>query len=269
MQMAALVLTSALLGAGGVVVKDQVQEARRQELLLAEVAGNQRIAEMEVELLERQYQDVEERYGAGLVDREALLAARLAVARAELRLTRLRLDEEEIRGTGREPRNDLSAPLVGGRDLVTERLALDVSAAMEEITAARARLQHVQQLHGSGVVGDAELIQAMVPVQELESRVRDLDRRMELRRGVLAGEVSARAAEREIEINEVRAEMEVLQGTRESAALRLQQLQEQVRLGLARTSELGGARLHLIQLETRIELLQLRLQMLEAGDPGP
>jgi len=263
MQMIALIMVSALFGAGGVVVKDQVQEARQQEILLAEVAGNQRIAEMEMDLLAQQYREVEEQYQAGLVREDALLSARLGMVQAELRLTRLRLDEEEIRSTGREPQDRLSAPLVDGRDLVTERLELDVTGAMEEGTVARAQLARTQELHASAVVDDAELMEAMIPVQEVEARVDALERRMELRRRVLDGEIGGQAAEREAEASQVRGELETLLRERDTAALRLQRMEDLVNQGMAPESQLGGARLHLMQLETRMEILRLRLQILE------
>ena len=51
MQIAALVLVSALLGAGGVVVKDEVQGARQKELLLAQVTADVRLAAAQRDLI--------------------------------------------------------------------------------------------------------------------------------------------------------------------------------------------------------------------------
>jgi len=259
MKIATLVLVSALLGAGGVVVN------RQQELLLAEVQGNLRLAGMEMDLLMSQYEEVEKRYQDGLVPREAILNARLALLRAEARLQRLQLDEEEILATGQEPQDELSAPLVGGRDLVTERLELDRSVAMEELTVAQAQLSTIQERYPSGLVGEAELMEGQIPVQQAESRVEELDHRLELRRQVLDGAMAGPEAERRVELSQVRGEMDVLEQAWESAAMRLRTMEERAGEGLVEESQLLGARLHLLQLETRMEVLRLRLEILEEG----
>jgi len=268
MKIVTLVLVSALFGAGGVVVKDQVQEARQQELLLAEVEGNLRLAEMEMDLVVTQYEQVEERYQAGIVSQEAILSARLAVLKAETRHSRLQLDEEEIRATGRAPRDELSAPLVDGRDLVTERLELDRSVAMEELTVAQRQLSTIQERYEAGVVGNAELSEVMIPVQQAEGRVQGLDRCLELRRQVLDGAITGPEAERQAELSQLREEMEVLEQAWESAATRLRRTEEWVSHGIVQESELVEARHQLLQLETRMEVIRMKLDVLEGGGSG-
>jgi hypothetical protein len=268
MKIVTLVLVSALFGAGGVVVKDEVQEARQQELLLAEVHGNRQLAELEMDLIMRQYQEVEERYQAGIVPQDALLGARLALLRAETRLESLQLDEDEIRVTGRAPRNELSAPLVRGQDLVTERWELERSVAMEELNMARAQLGRMQELYESGAVGNAELLDGMVPVQQAESRLQELEHRMELRRQVLEEAISAEEAERQVELSRVRAEMEVLEQAWERAAMQLSTMEERVDQGLVEDSQLQAAQLQLLQVEARLEVLRIKLEILEEGDTG-
>lgn len=268
MKIVTLVLVSALFGAGGVVVKDQVQEARQQELLLAEVEGNLRLAEMEMDLVLSQYEQVEERYQAGIVPQEAILGARLAVLKAETHHSRLQLDEEEIRATGRAPRDEISAPLVRGRDLVTERLELDRSVAMEELTVAQAQLGTIQERYQAGVVGNPELSEAMIPVQQAQGRVQELDRRLELRRQVLDGAITGPEAERQVELSQVQGEIEVLEQAWESAATRLRRTEEWVSHGIVQESELVEARHQLLQLETRLELLRMKLDILEGRGSG-
>lgn len=268
MKIATLVLVSALVGAGGVVVKDEVQEARQQELLLAEVRGNLRLAEMEMELILSQYEQVEERYRSGLVPQEAILNAHFALLRAETRLQRLRLDEEEILATGREARDGLSAPLVGGRDLVSERLELDRSVALQEVTVARAQLEHLQERYEAGLLGDADLVEGLVPIQQAEARVEELDHRLELRQEVLDGALTGEEAERQVELSQVRGEMDVLDQAWEGAVMRVRTMEERASQGLLDESQLLGARFHLLQLETRMDVLRLRLEILEEGGPG-
>lgn len=261
-KIATLVMLSVLFGAGGVVVKDEVQEARQQEILLAEVRGNIRVATMEMELIRTQFGEVQERFEGGLVQEDALLGARLALLRAENRLTRLRMDEEEIRVTGRAPQDRLSAPLVAGRDLVSRRLELELEMATEESKLARMQMSRIQDLYESGQVDEAQLVDALVPIQQAESHVETLEQRLELRRGVLDGTISGPAAERRIELIQVQGELKLLNRVWESAAEHLQQVRERVDQGLLEESELRAAELRLLELETRREILRMKEDIL-------
>ena len=49
---------------------------------------------------------------------------------------RARYNIEEITATSQPPRDELSAPLVGGRDFVKDRIMLDLAAAQERLTTA-------------------------------------------------------------------------------------------------------------------------------------
>ena len=269
MKIATLVLVSALFGAGGVVVKDEVQEARRTEILLAEVEGEQRLAEMEMEIVRIQLADVQERHENGLVSEEALLNALAQLRRVELHLDRLGLNEQEIRATGREPRDDLAAPLVRGEDLVTERLQLDVSAALEELGLAQAQLARMQELQESGMAAEEDVLHALTGVEQIQAHVDAIQRKIELREEVLEGRMSATAAEAELELAEVEGELRVLEEEREWASSRLQHTMDRVNMGTSSDWELRGVQLQLLRIETRMEVLQMKREILEREMGGP
>jgi outer membrane protein TolC len=111
-------------------------------------------------------------------------------------------------------------------------------------------------------------MEGMAPVRQAESRVRELERRMELRRQVLEGAMSGEEAEREVELSQVRGELDVLERASERAAMQLGTAEERVGQGLAGESELLGARLQLLQFETRMEVLRMKLDILEGRDTG-
>ncbi len=269
MNLVVLVLASALLGAGGVVVKDEVQEARAQQVLLAKASSDLRLATLELDFAVRRFQETETRYGSGVLGEEALLSARVAMLDAENRLARLRLDMEEIQASRKEPLNTVSAPLVGGRDFVSERLALDESAAGERYQHAQVRFQKVQDLEEVGALGSSALVQGMMALQEAGSVLSNIREKLELRERFLAGEVSGEEAERGIELAEIEAEVELLRTAHQEAATRYQEVSERVELGLAPESELERATLDLVQAETRLEFLEVRLVALRGGEGSP
>jgi hypothetical protein len=265
MQIAALVLVSALLGAGGVVVKDEVQEARRQEILLAEVAANQRIAAMELELLRARAEETQRLFDEEFASREAVQNALLQVREAEIRFTKLTLDEEEIRLTGREPLNELSAPLVSGRDFVNERLALEASVVNERREIAREAHARAQELYRDGFAGQEAVSRARAEVDRLDAVIVEMSSRLALRQIVLEGGLSGQEAENEVELRRIRMELAALVQLRDDAVSRVRRAEELVVQGLAGESHLREVRLELMQLNTRLELLQLKLEVLMGG----
>jgi hypothetical protein len=117
----------------------------------------------------------------------------VAAPDAEVRL--VEIDLVEIRAAGREPMTSVSAPLVEGRDLVTDRLrvARSVRAAAlelerENVKAARTRVE-------VGLANDAEVEAANARVFEVESAIRLIEQKIEIRQAFLKGGLSAAAAD--------------------------------------------------------------------------
>jgi hypothetical protein len=264
-KIATMILVSALFGAGGVVVKDQVQDARRQEILLAEVAADQRMAAMELDFLRSRLEEAERRAEVGQIPQENVRSARLRVQEAEARLTRLSLDEEEIRLTGRSPDEALAAPLVEGRDFVTERLALDAWVVDRQREAAREDLDRLSNLSRLGTADEADLARARSQEERLDRTLQELSERMALREQVLAGEVSGDEAEALMEVREIRLQLAVLAPLREDAMARLARAEEMVANGVAPESHLQEVRLQVMELETQFELLTRKLEILGEG----
>lgn len=262
MKIVTLVLVSALLGAGGVVVKDEVQEARAQELLVAKTEAEIELAQLELEIMMSQLQEVERQYQAGTVGEEAVLMARTALQQAERRLASLRLDLEEIRESGKEPQDEISSPLVDGRDFVTERLELEEAVAGAALQVAQFRLARVQDLRNAGAVSQMEVTQGLLALQEAEAYLEELRNRMEAREAFLEGSLSAEEARKRFEIFETENQIQLMRAALDEGMIRYQEMEEQVERGLIPESELQKMRLQVMQLETQLEFLQMKLDTL-------
>jgi multidrug resistance efflux pump len=268
MQIAALVLMSALLGAGGVVVKDEVQGARQKELLLAQVTADVRLAAAQRDLLRDRLAEAQRMHDDGTVSDETLREAQLQARQADLNLARLKLNEEEIRAGGKAPEEGVAAPLVHGRDFVSERLNLEAAMLSEHRDLARARLRRAEDLRDAGLVGADQAAQAEMQVRQMDAQLQQITTRIDLRRQVLAGALSGDEAQRQVELAEVQTELAALASMREAAHARLRLAEQRVAAGVVRESELGEARLALMQMESRMEILQLKQRILEEEAAG-
>ena len=268
MQIAALVLVSALLGAGGVVVKDEVQGARQKELLLAQVTADVRLAAAQRDLIRDRLAEAQRMHDDGTVSDETLQEARLQARQGDLNLARLQLNEEEIRSSGKAPDDGVAAPLVHGRDFVSERLSLEASMLSEQRKLAQARLRRAEDLRDAGLIGADQAAQAEMQVRQMDGRLQQLTTRMDVRRQVLAGTLSGEEAQRQVELASVQTELAALASMREAAQAHLRLAEQRVAAGVARESEVAEARLALMQMESRMEILQLKQRILEEEGAG-
>jgi len=268
MQIAALVLVSALLGAGGVVVKDEVQGARQKELLLAQVEADIRVAAAQRDLIRERLAEARRMLDDGTVSDETLREAQLQARQADLHLARLQLNEEEIRAGGKAPDDGVAAPLVNGRDFVSERLTLEASMLSEQRSLARERLRRAEDLRNAGMIREDQAVQAEMQLRTMDAQLQQLTTRMDLRRQVRAGALSGEEAQRQVELTNVETELAALASMREAAQAHLRLTEQRVAAGVAPQSELGEARLAVMQMESRMEILQLKQRILEEEAAG-
>ena len=268
MQIAALVLVSALLGAGGVVVKDEVQGARQKELLLAQVTADVRLAAAQRDLIRDRLAEAQRMHDDGTVSDRTLREAQLQARQADLHLARLQLNEEEIRASGKAPDDGVAAPLVNGRDFVSERLTLEASMLSEQRSLAREQLRRAEDLRDAGMIAADQASQEEMQVRRMDAQLQQLTTRMDLRRQVLAGALSGKEAQRQVELTNVETELAALASMREAAQAHLRLTGQRVAAGVAPKSELGEARLAVMEMESRMEILQLKQRILEEEAAG-
>jgi hypothetical protein len=261
----ALIALSAFLGAGAVMATDQVQESRAQEVLLVRVQGQERIAALQLEMARANLDDIRKRHEEGLIGREQLIGAELPVREAETHLMTLGLDEEEIRSSGRAPQNEISAPLAGGRDFVTERFLLQVATARERLSTFEERLDWMQEAVDAGLVEPGEAEQLRAPLTEMEAEIAGMQQRIALRQRFVSGELTAGEAEAELEMMDTRVQLQRLELTHERISRELHSVEEAVDRGLVHESQLERVRFQLIQVEFEMETLQETLALLQGG----
>jgi len=265
-----LVLLSAFIGAGAVMASEQVQQSRAKEILLVRVQGQQRIAALQLEMVVSNLRDVEERFEAGLIHEEDLVMARLPLREAEAHIQTLRLDEEEIEASGEAPRNEISAPLVDGRDFVTERMRLELQTAMDRFSLFEQRLAGTMEAVDTGFfASDSDHVrQAEASVAHMETEVAGIQERMTLRRRFLDGELTAVEVEAGLEIEEAESRLEQHRLEYDLINGQMGDIIEAVQIGHMAEGSLEQIRLQLMQLEMEMEILERTLELLRASAPG-
>ena len=258
-RVAALVFLALMLGGAAGVASGRIQDARQRSSLTESVNAEMQLMETRLQLAEAEYQDARRRYETGTAGRDTLTAAEQQVREATAALRRLQLDLAEIRLTASSPRNELTAPLVGQRDFVRDRLLLELEKTERALAAAEQRAQAVRERIEIGTATKAALAQAEAERLRATSEMRLLQRQVELRKQFLQNALSAEQITLEQRRTELTLRAQLAENELAAAQDRLNDLRKGADAGMV--GELEVKRAEVALLERQIELQRLRREL--------
>lgn len=260
---AALVVVSMGLGAAAMGASAHIEQSSRTEALTASLQVRLDVARQRLEVAGSEIERVEERIRLGTAMPIERQSARLFVAESEAEVRRLELQLDEVNRSGREPRDDLSAPRVGGRDFVSERLVLAADAARQRLEAIGAEIRAQQLRVDVGTMRSFELDGARLTLAEAEDHLAVLQGSLRVREQFLAGELSAAEAERRGLI--VEAQARATTARRRVELMRAEQARTErlVAVGAAEPTALRMVTLGVSEAEAELTLAEIELQLLE------
>ncbi len=125
-----------LLGVAATKAADLIKDSWRKKIEVARLETEVKIKTAFLELKKEWSAQTENKCALGLISNEETLTAKSASQEAAAELERAILDLEEVKASGEAPRNELYAPLVGGRDFVSERLEIEKKRGSSPWTCA-------------------------------------------------------------------------------------------------------------------------------------
>jgi multidrug resistance efflux pump len=264
-KMIGIVLCSVLTGAMATATTTHLQDVAQGRLYLAQAAVQLQLADSRLELSRKNLDYLKERTALGVVSPEESARAEADVARMEIERMRLALDYEEVEASHRQPRNELSAPLVDGRDFVTERLILDLKSREKTLMESEAEAKRMRRLAETGLVRSTELRSAKDAAEQVRFVIDDLQQKIQLRTSFLRGEISAEKMElmslqteavRKVKTNEM-----IIDSLRDEYAT----AEKRHRLGVVSVGELDRARFRLESSEAALKLAKLELEIIQTN----
>jgi len=264
--LAALMLLSMGVGAAVTAAAYQAADDARLERLVSAFEIQAGMASDRLELANAELAGLQRDLELGMVRLTEVFEANIRVAAAEAALETVRLDLEEARIMGREPLDDLAAPLVGGRDFVSERLRIDRTAAEAALRLEVQKLAGAERRLELGLMDVVDIDRARARVVEIEAAVDALRRKLEVRGQVLGGEIGdVEAGLRGLEI-ETEQRLRALEPRVGIAESELDLAEEALRIGTGDEVAIREARLRRLQAETglveaEIELARVRRQL--------
>jgi hypothetical protein len=149
----------------------------------------------------------------------------------------LRIDERETTASGRPPRDDLSAPVVGERDFVHERLELVRARAMTGVVDAVELASRFRELDTEEA--DTARWKVELKVANTRALVDKLDKRLDLRRSFLQGGTPIEHIDMTVERIETEYRLAVLEGQMDASNRRREVAIKRIQQDVLRLVELG------------------------------
>jgi hypothetical protein len=244
-----IAIVSAALGGSAVVVAYQVQRTDLRQRLVATYEERVALEEQRLALTRETLRDRESRSARGIENEDALLELRSRLTEVATAVQLVQLKLSEVRLTSQEPVMSASAPLVSGRDFVTERWQLERTVPQAALEKERSRLQAAKTRFdvGMGKVGDVE--QAGLRVIEIEEAIEAIGRKLSIRQAFLKGLLSPAMADLRVLEAEAERQSRTLVRRIELANQQLKDLQTKVEIGTLPAIEFSAARLRVQELQ--------------------
>jgi outer membrane protein TolC len=260
----ALVVVAAVVAGGiGGIASERVQDARERDRLIESIQSELELAQLRLNLARTDYEDTRRRFEVGMTDRESLEAAERRLREMQTAIAKLQLDIAEIRATAAAPRNELDAPLVGQRDFVRERVALELENAQRALVAAERAVEDGRRRVEIGTASRGALLRAETELAQARAEMQRLRMQLDIRQRALRGEIKAEEIARTVRLATFTLQLERAQREIEIARARLVEVRRLVEVGTAAPLDAKRAEVELLEREMELKRLRQELETLD------
>jgi len=258
-----LVVAALATGAIAGLASGRVQDARERDRLTDSARSEEALIRVRLDLAQTELQAAQRKFDVGLIGPESLLAAQRQLKALEASLARTQLDIEEIRATSSTPRTNLDAPLVGGRDFVSERLNLDLKDAQRELAMAEQTVTQAMQRVEVGIAPPTVRLQAETDLAKARARMQQLIATLDLRQRYLKGEIKREALAPAARRTELTFQLESTQREIDLLGARVAEVHSQLEIGRAGELDVKRAEVELLERQLQLKRIQQELDALK------
>jgi multidrug resistance efflux pump len=176
-------------------------------------------------------------FSLGLIGDEENLRMKLAVEKADSDLKTTLINLDEVNASGEIPRNELYAPVVGGRDFVSERLEIEKKQTQQVLKPLESRLSRSRQQVELGLISKDRLDQIEAEMAGEKTTIDGIQKRLDLRKRFVAGMITAEEVEIEDRMTEAERKMSSAQAKLDSLQNQLKRLKNLEAVGLISPTE--------------------------------
>jgi outer membrane protein TolC len=265
LRFAAILLATLAAGTTAGLASAQIRESAQRDSLLQTAQSDLAMAALRLQLAQARLADLDSKFQAGVVDKLSMTTAESELRQMEAQALRAKLNIEEIRASSLPPRDELNAPLAGGRDFVTERITLDLFTSQQRMTAAEQALAEAERQFRVGAVPELAVQDAKLELTRARAALGTLAERRKLRKEFIEQGTAVDQLNRRFQQAQVRSDAMVAQEAVSVLRQRLEALEKQRAIGTAEELDVLRAKVELLMRE--LELQSLTRQLRELAKP--
>ena len=259
---AVLVVVSMAIGGGVVAAAYQAQQNDLREMLVGTYVQRLELAERRLAIARQQLQEAEGRVSTGLETPVAVRDARLKVTEAEAEVRLVEFDLVEVRATSREPMKTVAAPLVSGRDLVSDRWRVEMSVKQGALAEAVLQTQAAKRRFDVGLANMEDVDAASARQIEIESAIQLDQQRIRIRQTFLSGAISAAAADLRVIEAETDQRRDALARRLDESRRQMNDVRARVEIGTSAPIEVTQAELRMLELHLALKKAEYDLALI-------
>ena len=262
MVVATLLVGVLLTGVAVIKAAEYIKDSWRKKIEVARVETEVKLRKARLEFTREEASTAKTRFSTGLIQEEEYQVSKLAADKAALDLEISLANQNEVTASGETPRNELYAPVIGGRDFVSERLKVERTELELDLTALKSRAERLERMVKLGVVSADELDQVQGQIVAQSAMLDKAQKRLDLRNRFVLGEAPAR----EVEISDriIVAESNLARARKlvEAQKKRLEWMQDREALGLISKSSVQQVQYGLDEARAELSLAALEMEVL-------
>jgi hypothetical protein len=262
---AAAVLAAVFLTTGVTVIKasEMIKDSWRKKIEVARAETDARLAESRLAVVQAEAARLSRQAAVGMAGADEGRQASLQAAGAELAVRRSRVSLDEVRATGEPARDELYAPLVGGRDFVLERLKLNAAKSELEMESVSVRASRLKNLWSLGLVSETEMAGSRMETSVQAARIEEIRDRIELRQSFLERKATALEVEVRGRLADASSRLKAAQSKVEALQVNMERLTTQEALGLVSGTEVARLKSELESAQAEMRLAAVEKDALE------
>jgi len=258
----AIVFVSMAIGGAVVAAAYRSQTNERRDLVASTYERRLGLAQQRLSIAVERLNGTKRRVAVGVATNRELVDDQLNVIEAEAEVMTTQLQLEEVRLTAQDALSTISAPLVRGRDFVSERWQAELTVPRYALDMEQARLRDTQRRVQIGVANPSEVEVSRVRVAELEAALQAYQRKLDIRKRFLNKEIDATQAD--LRGLEAEAEMryQTLEQQVDLAKAEVERASARVKKGIADNIEVTQANVKLLVLQSELVKVELDLALI-------
>jgi multidrug resistance efflux pump len=264
-RLVAVAVAFGVLTTGVTLIKaaDYIKDSWRKKIEVAKVETEVKLKNAHLDYARERASEAETRFSSGLIQEVEYRLRKRQADKAALELETSLLNRDEVKASGQASRNELYAPIVSGRDFVSDRLKLEKEEVELDLEARKRTMERFKQLAEAGLDQRGELEAIQTEIAGLKGTIDKIQARLGLRKRFVAGEITAEEVEIKDRITVAKSDFQQAQTRVESLKPRLERLQDLAARGMISKAEAQQLRYALDAAQAELKLAALEVDVLE------